>query len=66
LQVARRPGAPPITHRNRAAPVKFGEVAMLIHTTTMNISLPDALDSFVDEQVNERGDGTEYLREPGK
>ena len=33
--------------------------------TTMNISLPDALKTFVDEQVNARGYGTgsEYVRE---
>ena len=33
--------------------------------TTMNISLPDSLKSFVDEQVAQRGYGTssEYLRE---
>lgn len=33
--------------------------------TTMNISLPDTLKSFVDEQVNQRGYGTssEYVRE---
>jgi antitoxin ParD1/3/4 len=33
--------------------------------TTMNISLPDALKSFVDEQVTGRGYGTssEYVRE---
>lgn len=33
--------------------------------TTMNISLPDSLKDFVDEQVNERGYGTssEYVRE---
>jgi antitoxin ParD1/3/4 len=33
--------------------------------STMNISLPDALKSFVDEQVTERGYGTssEYVRE---
>jgi antitoxin ParD1/3/4 len=32
---------------------------------TMNISLPDSLKSFVDEQVTERGYGTssEYVRE---
>ncbi|MCW3152174.1 type II toxin-antitoxin system ParD family antitoxin [Achromobacter spanius] len=32
---------------------------------TINISLPDALKSFVDEQVTERGHGTssEYVRE---
>jgi antitoxin ParD1/3/4 len=33
--------------------------------TTMNISLPESLKSFVDEQVAERGYGTssEYVRE---
>jgi antitoxin ParD1/3/4 len=33
--------------------------------TTMNISLPDSLKSFVDEQVTQRGYGTssEYVRE---
>ncbi|WP_137919856.1 type II toxin-antitoxin system ParD family antitoxin [Hydrogenophaga sp. 2FB] len=33
--------------------------------STMNISLPDTLKSFVDEQVSERGYGTssEYVRE---
>jgi antitoxin ParD1/3/4 len=33
--------------------------------STMNISLPDQLKSFVDEQVAERGYGTssEYIRE---
>jgi antitoxin ParD1/3/4 len=33
--------------------------------STMNISLPDAMKSFVDEQVVERGYGTssEYVRE---
>ena len=33
--------------------------------TTMNISLPDSLKDFVDEQVGERGYGTssEYIRE---
>jgi antitoxin ParD1/3/4 len=38
---------------------------MLDAMTTMNISLPDALKCFVDEQVNERGYGTssEYVRE---
>jgi len=32
---------------------------------TMNISLPDSLKDFVDQQVNERGYGTssEYVRE---
>ncbi|SAK82946.1 Antitoxin ParD4 [Caballeronia calidae] len=38
---------------------------MLDPMTTMNISLPETLKSFVDEQVNERGYGTssEYVRE---
>ena len=33
--------------------------------TTMNISLPDTLKAFVDEQVHQRGYGTssEYVRE---
>jgi antitoxin ParD1/3/4 len=33
--------------------------------STMNISLPDSLKAFVDEQVNQRGYGTssEYVRE---
>lgn len=33
--------------------------------STMNISLPESLKSFVDEQVNQRGYGTssEYVRE---
>lgn len=33
--------------------------------STMNISLPDTLKSFVDEQVNQRGYGTssEYVRD---
>jgi len=33
--------------------------------STMNISLPDALKTFVDEQVTQRGFGTssEYVRE---
>ncbi len=33
--------------------------------STMNISLPDALKSFIEEQVNQRGYGTssEYVRE---
>jgi antitoxin ParD1/3/4 len=33
--------------------------------STLNISLPESLRSFVDEQVSQRGDGTssEYVRE---
>lgn len=36
-----------------------------MHNTTMNISLPDTLKGFVDEQVKERGFGSssEYIRE---
>lgn len=38
---------------------------MLPAMSTMNISLPDSLKSFVDEQVSQRGYGTssEYVRE---
>lgn len=38
---------------------------MLLGMSTMNISLPVSLKSFVDEQVNERGYGSssEYVRE---
>jgi antitoxin ParD1/3/4 len=38
---------------------------IFIPMSTMNISLPDALKAFVDEQVSERGYGTssEYVRE---
>lgn len=34
--------------------------------STMHISLPDALESFVDEQLEKRASGTrsEYVREP--
>jgi antitoxin ParD1/3/4 len=44
---------------------KFGKAAILCIMTTMNISLPDTLKCFVDEQVNQRGYGTssEYVRE---
>jgi len=43
----------------------FAIGAMSIHMSTMNISLPDQLKSFVDEQVAGRGYGTssEYIRE---
>ncbi len=48
-----------------------GRFAKFCHTgydsdmSTMNISLPDSLKDFVDEQVNQRGYGTssEYVRE---
>jgi antitoxin ParD1/3/4 len=40
-------------------------VTMIHVMSTMNISLPDSLKDFVDEQVNQRGYGTssEYVRE---
>ena len=43
----------------------FAKDVSLAPMTTMNISLPEALKEFVDEQVSERGYGTssEYLRE---
>ncbi|KQU90416.1 addiction module antitoxin [Ensifer sp. Root31] len=43
----------------------FAKAAMLVSMSTMNISLPDYLKSFVDEQVAGRGYGTssEYIRE---
>ncbi|WP_376741478.1 type II toxin-antitoxin system ParD family antitoxin [Sinorhizobium psoraleae] len=43
----------------------FANAAMVIRMSTMNISLPDHLKSFVDEQVAGRGYGTssEYIRE---
>ncbi|CAN7582320.1 type II toxin-antitoxin system ParD family antitoxin [Pararhizobium sp. LjRoot255] len=43
----------------------FAKVAMIVRMSTMNISLPDHLKSFVDEQVAGRGYGTssEYIRE---
>jgi antitoxin ParD1/3/4 len=44
---------------------KFWQVSYLFPMTTMNISLPASLKSFVDEQVTKRGYGTssEYVRE---
>jgi len=43
----------------------FAKHVMVYAMSTMNISLPDSLKDFVDEQVNERGYGTssEYVRE---
>ncbi|ASP94045.1 type II toxin-antitoxin system ParD family antitoxin [Sinorhizobium meliloti] len=43
----------------------FANAAMVMRMGTMNISLPDHLKSFVDEQVAGRGYGTssEYIRE---
>lgn len=44
---------------------KFCQSIYVYTMSTMNISLPDALKSFVDEQVSQRGYGTssEYVRE---
>jgi antitoxin ParD1/3/4 len=43
----------------------FAKRRILARMTTMNISLPEALKAFVDEQVTTRGYGTssEYVRE---
>jgi antitoxin ParD1/3/4 len=43
----------------------FAKVPILPLMSTMNISLPESLKSFVDEQVSQRGYGTssEYVRE---
>ena len=44
---------------------KFCQIHYINSMTTMNISLPDTLKAFVDQQVNMRGYGTssEYVRE---
>ena len=44
---------------------KFCQITYLPAMTTMNISLPETLKTFVDEQVAGRGYGTssEYIRE---
>ena len=44
---------------------KFCQITHTCAMSTMNISLPDTLKSFVDEQVSQRGYGTssEYVRE---
>ncbi len=43
----------------------FANITKLCRMSTMNISLPDQLKAFVDEQVSQRGYGTssEYVRE---
>jgi len=43
----------------------FAKTDIDLAMTTMNISLPDALKAFVDQQVDSRGYGTssEYVRE---
>ena len=44
---------------------KFGKHSSVLFMTTMNISLPDTLKEFVDQQVTTAGYGTssEYVRE---
>lgn len=44
---------------------KFCQTASMCVMSTMNISLPESLKSFIDDQVIERGYGTssEYVRE---
>ena len=44
---------------------KFAKQSSHASMSTMNISLPEALKSFLDEQVSQRGYGTssEYVRE---
>ena len=43
----------------------FAKQSTIESMSTMNISLPDSLKSFVDDQVSQRGYGTssEYVRE---
>lgn len=53
-------------HRNRRANLaNFCQAIYDIPMSTMNISLPDSLKIFVDDQVSQRGYGTssEYVRE---
>lgn len=44
---------------------KFAKDSSIMPMSTMNVSLPDSLKEFVDEQVQRRGYGTssEYIRE---
>lgn len=44
---------------------KFCQSSYARRMSTMNVSLPESLKAFVDEQVNQRGYGTssEYMRE---
>ena len=51
--------------RNDVRLAKFCQSALPRPMSTMNISLPEALKSFVDDQVSERGYSTssEYVRE---
>jgi len=52
-------------HRPRAHLANFWQSTHTRFMGTMNISLPDTLKAFVDEQVSQRGYGTssEYVRE---
>lgn len=48
-----------------ACMAKFAKPGMLAHMATMNVSLPEVLKEFVEEQVSNRGYGTssEFIRE---
>jgi antitoxin ParD1/3/4 len=52
-------------HRANALLAKICHEKYVVLMSTMNISLPDSLKTFVDEQVRQRGFGTssEYVRE---
>lgn len=55
-------------HKAEAVLAKFAKAASAdyrLAMSTMNISLPESLKAFVDEQVDQRGYGTssEYVRE---
>lgn len=54
-----------LQHRDLEFLPNFAKQANLSRMTTMNISLPEALKTFVDDQVSTRGYGTssEYVRE---
>lgn len=54
-----------VVEGKRAVLPNFAKAGMVNRMSTMNISLPDHLKSFVDEQVAGRGYGTssEYIRE---
>jgi antitoxin ParD1/3/4 len=62
------PGVSDLGNRLTAAARRFADFWWKIYDltmTTMNISLPDSLKDFVDEQVHRRGYGarSEYVRE---
>ncbi|HEY7640839.1 MAG TPA: hypothetical protein VH814_14025 [Steroidobacteraceae bacterium] len=68
-RISRRLGFAAVTKwvedSNSTSLPKFANGIYHTSMTTMNISLPDALKEFVDEQVEQRGYGTssEYVRE---